>query len=134
MCLLTSAGCEKRRRPDRYLFPAGYVGWVETTFGAPSAPALPIEDRFFLIRVPENGRVQTSTLMEYGWAKDEYYYEDDGRRQALRSTGWGQGGMIWAGEIGSTGGRGTERFFVGTEAQWKRHQTRYMGNLHRNVQ
>jgi hypothetical protein len=132
LCLLTLGGCEQRRRPDRFLIPAGYFGWVEVEHGVTNAPLLPIEDRCFLIKIPQSGRVQTSTPMAYGWAKDEYYYEAEGQRQLLPSTGSGGGRRIWAGEIGGKGGRGSLMFFVGTEAQWKRNPTRRTGNLNKS--
>ena len=67
-------------------------------------------------RIPDSGLLDTSSPLEEGWAKDEYfYYSKDGAMHALKSTGWGHGGLIW-GETNST----TEQFFfVGTEEQFR---------------
>lgn len=131
MCLLTLDGCQQRRRPERYLIPAGYVGWVEVEYSVPNAPPLPIEDNSFLIRVPQSGRVRTSTPIEYGWAKNEYYYDVNGQRQRLPLTGWGGGGLIWAGYTGERQGRSIFKEFIGTEAQWRRSKDEEPGDLNR---
>lgn len=117
---LLVAGCfEKKRTPVRYEIPEGYVGWVRIDFEQPDAAPLPLRDGFRVARIPPAGRLSTSSPLEEGWAKDQYiYYSSKGERE-LTSTGWGEGGMIWAGHTGTgTGERGRyhESFFVGSEA------------------
>jgi hypothetical protein len=127
-----SVGCVPRRRPDRFVYPAGYVGWVRVDYSVPNAPPLPIEDGCFLIKVPSSGRVQTSTPMDNGAAADEHYYEVDGKRQRLPSAGPRNKRMIQDGEVGKEQGRADLTFFVGTEAQWKSNPTRRPGNLNKS--
>jgi len=121
-------GCEQQRRPSRYLMPEGYVGRVRIEFKTKNAPPIPLEAGYYLFTIPANGLLQTSSDIEYGWAKDEYYYYDDHGRRQLPVTGWGHGGMIWGGGNGEdTDSRiGTrvlyEGFFVGTEAQYAEHR------------
>lgn len=120
--LLGLTSChEEKRRPSRYLIPDGYVGWVRIDYKVKEAPALPIEEGFYLIKFPPDGHLRTSTPNEYGWATDEYYYYSDSDRKPLKATGWGGGGMIWGGFTGSLqGADGTyEGVFVGTEEQFK---------------
>lgn len=117
----TSVACQKQRRPSRYLIPEGYVGWVRIDFNINGAPPLPIEDGYFLFKFPASGRIQTSSDMEYGWANDEHHYYSGDTRTPLNESGWGGGGMIWA---GFNGGKQGEKevyqfFFVGTEKELK---------------
>ena len=120
--LLGLTSChQERRRPNRYLIPDGYVGWVRIDYKVKEAIALPIEDGFYLIKFPSDGHLLTSTPSEYGWAADEYYYFSDADRKPLNATGWGGGGMIWGGFSGSVQGADEtyEAVFVGTEEQFK---------------
>src|SRR4051812_47464913 len=73
----------RTRRPTRFLIPEGYVGWVRIDFGIKDAPPLSIEDGFYLIKIPASGLLQTSTDIEYGTAKDEYYYYSEDSRRLL---------------------------------------------------
>jgi hypothetical protein len=117
-----AATCQDQsRRPSRYLIPEGYVGWVRIDFNIKDAPPLPLENGFYLFKFPASGRIQTSSDMEYGVADDEHYYYAGEDRKALRSSGWGGGGLIWAGFNGGAQGAKEvhQYFFVGTEAQLK---------------
>lgn len=128
VCLIPSS-CfmqDSQRRPDRFLIPEGYVGWVMIKYQVKGAPALPIEDGRYLITFPISGRTQTSSEQEYGWASDDYfYYSPDGRRHQLKVTTWGSGGMIWGRSNGKKITDSNEviygRFFVGTEEEFKRN-------------
>jgi len=113
--------CEPTRRPSRYLIPDGYVGWVNIYFEVQDKPPLPVEERHYLFNIPSTGELQTSSRLVGGIANDDYYYVDQhGNRHKLESTGWGDGGMIWAETTGNDDrGNVYERFFVGTEKQLK---------------
>jgi len=65
------------------LIPEGYAGWLCVTFGTPAAPPLPAEDGFYLVRFPADGRVLTSTVVEGGKMRDEFYYYVAERRIPL---------------------------------------------------
>jgi hypothetical protein len=104
------------------LIPNGYVGWVRIDFKIKHSSALPVEDGYYLVKLPTQGHIQTSSDIEYGWATDEYYYYSNGKREVLASTGWGEGGMIWGQFNGSRQGPDEppyQYFFVGTEEQFK---------------
>ena len=53
--------------------PTGYTGWVRIEYGAVDAPALPIENGRYVIRVSQAGVLRTSTQFETGFADDKYY-------------------------------------------------------------
>ncbi len=131
-----ASSCEKQRRPNRYLIPDGYVGWVKVYFNVKDAPALPIEDGYYLFKFPASGILRTSSVPEFGVASDEYYYYSDNTRHRLKTSFYGEGGMIWGGYDGSSGtasmGESTENipeekkarykgFFVGTEDVYTKH-------------
>jgi len=112
------ASLRDTRRPDRYLIPDGYIGQVRIEYRVKGAPKLPIENGYFLLKVPDSGRLQTSSVMQDGWASDEYYYVSKKGRREIKFTGWGEGGMIWADSMEPHGAN--EKFFVGTEQQWRK--------------
>jgi hypothetical protein len=118
---------EKQRRPSRYLIPEGYVGWVRINFRVKDAPPIPIEDGRYLFKFPPSGLIETSSDIEYGWSKDEYFYYSGDARRKLVGTGWGESGMIWAGATGWSGNNFEERtdvrevFFVGTEEEYRKY-------------
>lgn len=103
LCFLMFTGCEAvwtllrdDRRPNRYLIPEGFVGWVRIDYEVEGAPELPIEDGFRVYRIPSSGLLQTSSAVQSGWASDEYYYVDaSGDREQLTVTARGGGGLVW---------------------------------------
>jgi hypothetical protein len=103
------------RHPTRFLIPVGYVGWVEVKYGDSDAPAFPLDKGTLVCRIPDSGLLVTSSSLEKGWAKDEYfYYSKEGSVRALKETGWGSGGMIWGGSNSTI----DQYFYVGTEEQY----------------
>ncbi len=118
-----SMGAPLARHPTRFLIPANYVGWIEVEYGQTTAPVLPMNKGALICQIPADGILVTSTPLEQGWAKDEYfYYSQDGSVSELRDTGWGKGGMIWANTVegcGSAPVQLTERFYVGTEESYR---------------
>jgi hypothetical protein len=117
---------QAKRRPSHYLIPDGYVGWVRIEVEVPNASPVPIEEGHYIFKIPKSGLLQTSTSLEYGWARDQYFYYSDTGLTELNHTGWGKGGRIWGAVTGSgTDQAGVsskyEQFFVGTEEQFKVH-------------
>lgn len=117
--LISSSCQEQQRHPSRFLIPEEYVGWVRIEYNVKNAAPLPLEDGYYLIKVPPSGLLKTSTLLEEGWAQDEYFFYHGENRSPIKKTRRGEGGIIWAGSIGSYQGTSAieENFFVGTEEQ-----------------
>ena len=113
------------RHPIEYLIPDGYLGWVTIVHGV-NAPPAESKSGKYIYRIPATGKLATSSKIEDGWAKDEYEYSlPDGSLKALPETEWGKGGMIWGNVIesdqqtnASQSPQISEKFFVGTEAQY----------------
>jgi hypothetical protein len=110
-----------RRPPERYLIPAGYTGWVRIDFRQPGAPALPIEDGRRVLMLNAQGTLQTSSDPRPGHGIDEFFADSATRRTALSNAGVCKGGMIWGVEtmVDDRTGKPFERFFVGTEDQYR---------------
>ena len=110
------------RHSSRFLIPEGYTGWIRVEFEAQGARPLPMEDGEYLIKIPADGVLRTSSTEQYGWAKDHYYYyESAGGVRPLPDSG--PMGLIWGKidgeESGASGKRKYEEFFVGTAQQFK---------------
>lgn len=109
-----SMGSVLARHPIRFLIPNDYVGKVEILYGRARADALPMKGGVLICQIPANGRLETSSSLEDGWAKDEYfYYESNGALYPLKFSGSGEGGVIWH----ETNSENEQSFFVGTEQQ-----------------
>ncbi len=65
---------ERTRHPNKFLIPAGYTGWVIIEHGVKGAPLTKLEGNYLVYRFPANGRIKTSTPIEYGVAADKAYY------------------------------------------------------------
>jgi hypothetical protein len=123
-----SMGSPMARHPTAFLIPNGYVGWVEVKYGEKESSPLPRQNGKYTCRIPNGGLLNTSSSLEAGWAKDEYfYYSEDGSVHRLKDTGWGAGGVIWGGSTewqetsdGSKPTQVSEFFYVGTEQQYHR--------------
>jgi hypothetical protein len=126
LLVLLATACEKRRTPCRYLIPEGYVGWVLIELDVEGARPPRQEDGHLIFEIPPSGRLAIPGEVEYGWARDEYFYVDkQGALEELPQTGWGGGGLIWGGGIGSVLEEGRpelkyENFFVGSEEEFRR--------------
>lgn len=93
---------------------------------AVDAPPLDIRDGYYLLKFPNDGRVRTSSDIEYGRARNAYYYYAGDALQELKLGEPNRGGMIWAHSNGSVGlnskAKVYERFFVGTESDYNADQ------------
>ncbi|MFZ0773999.1 MAG: DUF6843 domain-containing protein [Candidatus Sulfotelmatobacter sp.] len=108
-------------RSSRFLIPEGYTGWVRIEFEVQGSPPLPMEGAQYVLKIPSDGVLRTSSAEQYGWAKDQYYYYSAQGVRALPDSGpadliWGK---INGEESGASGRRKYEEFFVGAAQQFK---------------
>jgi hypothetical protein len=110
-----------RRPPERFLIPAGYTGWVRVEFRQKGAPPLPTEDGRRLLKVNAQGLLQTSSDLQPGHGKDDFFYYAGERRTPLSNAGVCKGGMVWQIEtmVDESTSTPFTRFFVGTEDQYR---------------
>src|SRR5208282_2312961 len=119
-----SMGAPIARHPTRFLIPKAYIGWIKIEYGR-NAPPLEMSNGKYICRIPASGVLATSSPLEEGWAKDEYFYYSDGSPEVLPDTGWGKGGMIWAGSVTGDSPNAkqfTQSFYVGREDQYRRNE------------
>ena len=111
-----------RRPPERFLIPVGYSGWVRVDFRQNDAPPLPMEDGRLLLKLNAQGALQTSSDPQPGHGRDDFFFYSGDRRMPLSNAGVCKGGMVWQIETMVDDRTSTpfERFFVGTEAQYRR--------------
>jgi hypothetical protein len=116
------AGCQKARTSGVYEIPEGFTGWVMIEFGGTNCPLLTKRDGKIVFQIGNDGRFCTSSALEFGWAKDAYFYVGKSRTK-IPSTVPGGGGLIWGGGTGSVQTNSVEKtyetFFVGTEEEFK---------------
>lgn len=108
-------------RSSRFLIPEQYTGWIRIEFEVQGAPPLPMEAGQYVLRIPSDGVLRTSSAEQYGWANDSYYYYSAQGVRSLPNSG--PAGLIWGKingeESGASGNRKYEEFFVGTEQQFR---------------
>jgi hypothetical protein len=118
---------ENRQHPYRYLIPRGYVGWVRVDFNVPNAPALPVEDGYYVFKIPETGRLQTSSDDGDGILKDQYFYVCDDIKIRLSINGGSGQSKIWGDFMGPAYLSDEvpykfRYFFVGPLEEYKKHE------------
>ena len=77
------SSCEKKRTPISYELPKDYTGWVTVKFEKKNAPKLQKTDGKYYIKISDDGFAETSSSVEDGWATDEYYWMDNGKKVYL---------------------------------------------------
>ena len=78
------------REGKKYYLPEKYRGWVCITYEKEGAPPLDIEGDALIIKIPENGRLETSSRATIAYSEGYYvptyshyyYYSDKGSREA----------------------------------------------------
>ncbi len=129
----STVGCQvKEHRPSRFLIPQNYIGWVRIDFNIESAPTLPIENNYYLFKIPLTGHLETSSDIEYGVADDQYFYYSGNDRKKIQLSTADDSGMIRAGFNGQHE-KGTmnsnvqqlistyQYFFVGTDEDLQKY-------------
>jgi hypothetical protein len=119
---LAHLACETKP-PEIYEIPDGYRGWVEIRAKRPACAPLPKSGDALLFQIPPSGVLCTSSPINAGLGREEFYYVKNGRRVRLQNSAADPNLMIWAVNYYGSGGSGPDyeaehdrmRFFVGTE-------------------
>jgi len=112
-----------RRPATDYFLPEGFKGWARVDYEVRGSPRLLSVNGRYVLRLGSNGRVKTSDHLAYGWASDKYYYESQGSRQVLNSSGSTDETMIWGEKFGRQYGA-YQCFFVGTKQEYAAQMAR----------
>jgi hypothetical protein len=107
---------------QRYEIPASYRGWVIVQEETPECPELTTDQGALVYSIDSSGCGCTSSKPLQGWSRVTYFAVAADGRTALPTTGWGGGGLIWAGFSGYASNRAHpySGFFVGTEDELNR--------------
>jgi hypothetical protein len=112
-----------RRISSRFLIPSGYVGWVRVEFGMSGSAPLATQGNQFILRIPSDGLLTTSSPERYGWGKDQYFYSSASGLHELPAAGPSDKRLIWGQVNGedhtASRVRDYEEFFVGSEPQFR---------------
>ena len=90
-----------KRRGNIYIISARFVGTVKIHFGIEVAPSFPLKDGYYVIRIPANGEILTSSMPEEGWGEDKFYYGNENESSRLfesvevSKSGTAQPQTIW---------------------------------------
>lgn len=64
------------KRKDREIYlPNGFSGWVTIRYEKAGAPPLDVKNGHYIIHVNDSGIVETSTRLQTGWGRDDFYFE-----------------------------------------------------------
>ena len=112
--------------PSRFLVPEGYVGWLLLEYNMKAAQAAPVEGAVKVFRFPASGTLEISSSGPERGAEDQYFfYSIDGALHEIPTDYRNGKGMIWGQHEGTRDGTLSQfGFFVGTEAQYRKFQTR----------
>jgi len=125
------AGCRPAYRHDNvFVIPKGYTGIVEVEYAVKGSPQLPMRDESYLITVPVDGHLSTSTQFEGGWAADRYYYGEVGEKSRIDDGTSGRTApgakLIWGGAVSQVN-EGPHRLtiFVGSKQQLAEYERKH---------
>jgi hypothetical protein len=112
-CLTTGCLPGGTRRSWKVLIPQGYVGWIRVELKVKGAATLPVEDGYLIVRIPNMGLLQTSSVWEEGWGSDVFcYVNTSGREQALPDGN--KDSFLW----GDSSNGANRMIFIGTKNQF----------------
>lgn len=111
--------------PSKFLVPEGYIGWLLLEYNVKDAELSPIEVGVKVFKFPPNGQLSTSSPGPERGADDEFfYYSADSSLRQIPGDYVNGKGMIWGIHEGTKNGALSQfGFFVGSEEQYKKHQS-----------
>lgn len=119
------------RRSSRFLIPEQYRGWVTVEFEVQGTPPLPVEGGQYVLTIGSDGVLQTSSLEQYGWANDSYFFYSAAGVHQIPDAG--PQSLIWGkinGEAANSAGkRKYEEFFVGSQEEFREQPNGEKGTL-----
>lgn len=65
--------CGSKARPEKWIIPENYTGWVRVDYAVAGAPQLPMEGMSYVVRMPQSGRLETSSPYNSSIDNNEYF-------------------------------------------------------------
>jgi hypothetical protein len=119
ICVAVAALTGHISRPERWVIPAGYQGWIVVKYNDPTCLPTPNDGLYRVFRVSSDGRVCTSSSSGHAlsliYQKFEYV-SSDGKRTGIPQGDWERDG-VQAWEIGYDPVRRLEWYYIGTAEQ-----------------
>jgi hypothetical protein len=111
--------------PSRFLVPERYVGWLLLEYNVKDTQPISVENGTKVFKFPANGALYTSSSGPDKGADNEFlFYSADGSTHEISRDYRNSRGMIWGEHEGTRNGMLSQfGFFVGTEEQYKKHQS-----------
>ena len=72
LCVLSTTSCHPKARPERWMIPENYQGWLRLDYAITGAPPLPIVNGVYVVQMPPKGRLQTSSLYDSSIDENEF--------------------------------------------------------------
>ena len=112
--------------PSKFLVPDGYVGWVVLEYNVKDAEPVPMDGVTKVFKFPSSGTLNTlSSGPERGADDGYFYYSPDGSLHQIPTDYRSGKAMIWGQHEGTRNGAMTQfGFFVGSEEQYKKYESR----------
>jgi hypothetical protein len=71
-CFLGVVSCGSKSQPEKWIIPENYTGWLRLDYAVNGASPLPLENGFYLVKVPLTGRLGTSSPYNGSIDKDDF--------------------------------------------------------------
>jgi len=71
--LVSMVSCGSKSAPEKWIIPENYEGWLRLNYAVKGAPLLPIEEGFSVVRMPQSGHMETSTLYNSSIDRNEFF-------------------------------------------------------------
>jgi hypothetical protein len=81
--LVATVSCASKSRPEKWIIPENYTGWLRLDYAITGAPSLPMEGGAYLVRIPQSGRLETSSPYNPSVDKNEFFVTTDHGLQKL---------------------------------------------------
>lgn len=110
----------------KFLVPEGFIGWLLLECSVKDTPPAKVENDIQIFKFPRSGELSTSSSGPERGAEGAYfYYSENGSVREIPTDYRNGKGMIWGQHEGTRNGALSQfGFFVGTEQQYKKYQTR----------
>lgn len=70
---LSCVSCGSLSRPEKWIIPENYTGWLRLDYGINGTPPLSIEDGAYVVHMPQGGRLQTSSRFNSSIDENEFF-------------------------------------------------------------
>jgi hypothetical protein len=76
-------GCVVRGKPERWIVPENYHGWLRLDYDIQGSPPLPLVNGKYVVQMSSSGRLQTSTLFNDYLDENDYFLTRGGSLEKL---------------------------------------------------